>query len=59
MLAGDSSAARRLFVRLNADRPEPFVEIRVMSIIYGLTDSGIVHRSTPVLTFRAGTSHLN
>jgi hypothetical protein len=59
MLASDSAAAQRLFDRLNANRPEPFVEIRVMSIIYGLTDSGIVHRNNPVLTFRAGTSHLN
>jgi hypothetical protein len=59
MLASDSSAAQRLFVRLNANRPDPFVEIRVMSIIYGLTDSGIVHRSNPVLTFRAGTAYLN
>jgi hypothetical protein len=59
MLAGDSAAAQRLFARLNANQPEPYVEVRLMSIIYGLTDSGIVHRSNPVRTFRTNTSHLN
>jgi hypothetical protein len=57
MLARDSSAAQQLFTRLNADRPDPFVEIRIVSHIYGLTDTGIVRRRNPVLTFRADISH--
>jgi hypothetical protein len=59
MMASDSSAARQLFSRVNANRKEPVVEIRIVSNTIALTDSGIVRRIKPVLTFRADTSHLN
>ena len=59
MLASDSSAARQLFSRVNANRKEPVVEIRIVSNTIGLTDSGIVRRNKPVMTFRADTSDLN
>jgi hypothetical protein len=59
MRAGDSSAAQQLFRRINAHSPEPFVEIRIESIMYRLTDSGVVVGENPVLTFRADSSHLN
>jgi hypothetical protein len=59
MLASDSTAARQLFSRVNANRKEPVVEIRIVSNTIGLTDSGIVRHTKPVLSFRADTSHHN
>jgi hypothetical protein len=59
MRTGDSSAAQHLFRRINAHSPEPFVEIRIETSRYRLTDSGVVVGETPALTFRADSSHLN
>jgi hypothetical protein len=59
MRAGDSLAAQQLFRRINAHSPDPFVEIRIETSMYRLTDSGVVLGENPVLTFRADSSHLN
>jgi hypothetical protein len=53
MLRGDSSAARKLFKRLNFQRDDPFVELRVESERYTVTDSGVVKRDNPVVVYRA------
>ena len=42
MRAGDATAARALFTRLNRTRDDPFVELRLESETYSVTDEGIV-----------------
>jgi hypothetical protein len=50
--AGDSSAARRLLVRLNRERDDSFVEIRLKVETYTVTDTGLVRTVQPVITYR-------
>jgi hypothetical protein len=53
MLDGDSAAAQRLAARLNRWRAgQPFVELRVESERYTVTDTGIVRRGNPTVSFR-------
>jgi hypothetical protein len=52
MKAGDSSAARQLLLRLNRQREDPFVEIRLEAETYTATDTGIVRRAHPPITYR-------
>jgi hypothetical protein len=56
MWTKDSSAARRLFSRLNQQRDDPFIELRLESETYTVTDSGVVREDNPVITYRADSS---
>jgi hypothetical protein len=51
MLAGDTSAVRKLKDRLNAGRSDPFVAFRVEDETYTITDTGLMRQQSPVLTF--------
>jgi hypothetical protein len=53
MKTGDSSAAQQLILRLNRQREDPFVEVRLEVETFTATDSGIVRREKPPLTYRA------
>jgi hypothetical protein len=55
MLAGDSSAARRLLGRLNRSRTDPFVELRLGGELFTVTTAGVVAELLPVLTYRLAT----
>jgi hypothetical protein len=56
MLAGDSSAVRRLVDRLNPGREDPFVAIRIENETYTVSDTGLVRADGPVLTYRVEPS---
>ncbi len=57
MMAGDSSAARRLLRRLNDARPtDRFVELRLEIERYTIADSGLVRQDNPVIAFRLDPS---
>jgi hypothetical protein len=56
MLRGDSSAAQNLFRRLNLQRKDPFVELRLESETYTVTDTGVARQENPVVTYRADPS---
>ncbi len=56
MWRGDSSAAQQLFRRLNLRREDPFVELRLESETYTVTDTGIAKRQNPVVTYRVAPS---
>lgn len=53
MKVGDSSAARQLMVRLNHQRQDPFVEVRLEVETFTATDSGLVRHGNPPMTYRA------
>jgi hypothetical protein len=53
MQAGDSAAARRLLSRINRNREDPFVELRLESETFTVTDTGIVREDNPVMTYKA------
>jgi hypothetical protein len=52
MKTGDSSAAQQLILRLNRQREDPFVEVRLEVETFTATDSGIVRRKKPPITYR-------
>ncbi len=52
MWAGDSSAAQQLFRRLNLKRQDPFVELRLESERYTVTETGIVKQENPDITYQ-------
>jgi len=56
MWRGDSAAAQALFKRLNLGREDPFVELRLESETYTMTDTGVVKQDNPVLTYQATSS---
>jgi hypothetical protein len=56
MWTRDSSAARQLLRRLNRERQDSFVELRLESETYTVTDSGVVKEENPVITYRADAS---
>jgi hypothetical protein len=56
MWDGDSSAARRLVRRLNRGRADPFVELRLESEKYLVTDTGVVKQENPVISYRVDPS---
>jgi hypothetical protein len=56
MWTRDSSAARQLFSRLNRERDDPFVELRLESETYTVTDSGVAREDNPPITYRADAS---
>jgi hypothetical protein len=51
---GDLSSAPELIDRLNRDRDDPVVELRLEGETYTMTDSGIVRTDDPVVTYRSG-----
>lgn len=55
MNKGDTAAAQALLTRLNHDRTDPFVEVRLEGIRYTLADTGVVTEPLPVVTYRAPT----
>jgi hypothetical protein len=56
MKEGDSSTARQLFSRLNRNREDPFVELRIEGETYTATDTGVVKQDNPVITYRLDRS---
>jgi hypothetical protein len=56
MWDGDSLAARRLVRRLNRGRADPFVEVRLESEKYMVTDTGVVKQENPAITYRVDPS---
>jgi len=56
MAAGDSAAAGYLMHRLNRGRAEPFVELRVESTTYVVSDAGIVRTAAPPIAYHAEPS---
>lgn len=58
LMAGDTTVIPSLFERLNRDRTDPYVELRLVSEIWTVTDSGLVRRENPVERYRApGARH--
>jgi hypothetical protein len=56
MLRNDSAAAQQLFKRLNVGRQDPFVELRLESETYTVSDTGVVRQVNPVITYRPDSS---
>ncbi len=56
LLRNDSAIARQLFKRLNLRRQDPFVELRLESETYTVSDTGIVRQENPIITYRASPS---
>ena len=56
MWKGDSSAAQQLIVRLNRQRTDPVIELRLESENHTVTDTGIVKKENPVLRYQASPS---
>ena len=48
----DSTAARQLLRKLNRGRKDPFVELRLITETYRLTDRGVTKQHNPVISFR-------
>ena len=55
---GDRSAARALITRLNRGRDDPFVELRLESETYTVSDTGIVRQDNPVVAYRADSADI-
>jgi hypothetical protein len=53
---GDSTAARRLMERLNRDRDDSIVAVRLESAVYTVTDTGLAREESPPLTYHASAS---
>jgi hypothetical protein len=51
MWRGDSAAAQKLFRRLNVQREDPFVELRLESVTYMVTDTGVARKENPAITY--------
>jgi hypothetical protein len=51
LLQGDSTRATELFHRLNQNRPDPVVEIRVEQERYAVSDTGLVVDTMPVVSY--------
>jgi hypothetical protein len=56
MLNGDSAAARRFLRRLNRNREDPVVELRLGGREYLVTDTGVAMEELPVITYRIDPS---
>jgi hypothetical protein len=56
LLRGDSATAQELFRRLNRDRADPVTEIRVEVELFAVSDTGLVARKLPPVTYHAGPS---
>jgi hypothetical protein len=51
MWRGDSAAAQKLFTRLNRQREDPFLELRLESATYTVTDTGVARKDNPAITY--------
>jgi hypothetical protein len=51
MWRGDSLAAEKLFRRLNRQRADSFVELRLESETYIVTDTGLARKDNPAITY--------
>jgi hypothetical protein len=49
---GDSTAARRLMDRLNRDLDDPIAAVRLESVLYTVTDTGLARQDRPVIVYR-------
>jgi hypothetical protein len=56
MWLGDSAVAQRLLRRLNREREDPFVELRMEGEKYTLVGDSVVTEEFPVLTYRLNPS---
>lgn len=56
MWRGDSLAAQKLFRRLNRQREDPFVELRLESETYTVTDTGVARKENPAKTYHVTPS---
>lgn len=56
MWLGDTAVAQQLLSRLNHERKDPFVELRLEGEKYTLVGDSIVKEDFPALTYRAGQS---
>lgn len=56
MWAGDSTAALALITRLNREREDPFVAVRLEGETYTVTDTGVVKEPFPPVIYRADRS---
>jgi hypothetical protein len=54
LMGGDTTVVARIFERLNRDRTDPYVELRLVSETYTVTDTGLARRDNPVQSYRAG-----
>jgi hypothetical protein len=58
LMGGDTTVVPALFERLNQGRSDPYVELRLVSETYTVTDTGLARRRNPVVTYRAaGVGH--
>lgn len=53
LMQGDSSVVPALFERLNRNQDDRFVELRLESESYTVTDTGLARRANPVVTYHA------
>lgn len=53
LMGGDTTVVPALFERLNRGRADPYVELRLVSETYTVTDTGLARRRNPVVTYRA------
>jgi hypothetical protein len=53
LMGGDTTVVPALFERLNQGRSDPYVELRLVSETYTVTDTGLARRRNPVVTYRA------
>jgi hypothetical protein len=56
MQDGDTGAARRFLQRINREREDPVVELRLAGQSYSVTDSGLVVEDLPGTTYRVDPS---
>jgi hypothetical protein len=56
MAKGDASVAGCLFARLNRQRSDPFVELRLVSEEYTATDTGVAVEKNPDMSFHSPRS---
>jgi hypothetical protein len=56
MKFGDSTAAQQLALRLNHQRDDPFVEVRLEVETYTATDSGLMRRENTPITYRVDSA---
>jgi hypothetical protein len=48
----DSTAAQQLMRKLNRGRKDPFIELRLVTETYRLTDGGVMIQHNPIISFR-------
>jgi hypothetical protein len=56
LLQGDSATAQELFRRLNRTRTDPVTEIQVEVELFAVSDTGLVTRTLPPVTYHAASA---